>query len=88
MANMTVPRITLGSVVRVLVLCFAVGLVLHFLDVDPRNLFHDLVELARRLFQLSVDFFGWAIAYVLLGAVVVVPIWAIVLLLRFLRGRP
>lgn len=55
---MTAQRITLGSVVKVLIVCFLVGLVLAFLDVDPRNIFHDLVGLVRRLFELSVDFFG------------------------------
>lgn len=84
---MTAQRITLGSVVKVLIVCFLVGLVLAFLDVDPRNIFHDLVGLVRRLFELSVDFFGWAVSYVLLGAVVVLPIWAVILLFRFLRGR-
>jgi hypothetical protein len=84
---MTATRVTLGSVVKVLIVCFLVGLVLAFLDVDPRNIFHDLVGLVRRLFELSVDFFGWAVSYVLLGAVVVLPIWAVILLFRFLRGR-
>lgn len=85
---MTAPRVTLGTVFRVLLVCFLVGLVLSFLDVDLRNLFHDIVGLVRRLVELSADFFGWAISYVLLGAAVVLPIWAVILLVRFLRARP
>ncbi len=85
---MTAPSVTPGTIFRVVLVCFLVGLVLSFLDVDLRNLFDDLVGLARKLFELSVDFFGWAISYVLLGAAVVLPIWAVILLFRFLRSRP
>ena len=85
---MTAPRVTLGTIVRIVLVCFLVGLLLSFLDVDLRNLFDDLVGLVRRIFELSVDFFGWAISYVLLGAAVVLPIWAVILLFRFLRARP
>jgi hypothetical protein len=87
MSMPTMPRITPGTIVRVLLLCFVVGLILAFLDVDPRNLFHDLIRLGRELFDMSIDFVNWAGKYVWMGAVVVVPVWAVVLLYRYLRGR-
>ena len=81
------PRITFATVLKLLIASFLVGLVLALFDVTPR----EVLAWARVLLrELASDFWGWvnwALSYVLIGAVVVVPIWAISYLLKALRRR-
>jgi len=84
---MAMPRITGNTVVRLLVLSLIVGLVITWLNIDPKNLLYSLRDGAIRLFEMGVDVFGWAFTYILIGAVVVIPIWLVLYLLRYLRGR-
>ncbi len=84
---MTLPRITLGTVVRVLIVCFLVGLALAFFGINPANILSNFGNIVVSVFDWSVEFFGWAGSYVILGAILVVPIWAIVFLLRMVRTR-
>ncbi len=81
------PRITFGTIVKILIASLIVGLLLTWLNVDPTTLLNDLVGLARDLFEWSVSVLGDAMTYVVVGAVVVVPLWGITYLWRMLRGR-
>ena len=73
------------TVLKLLVLSLVVGLVLHWLDLTPLDLLRDLGEHARRFFDWLRGFAGWAVDYVLVGAMVVVPIWLIMLLVNRFR---
>jgi hypothetical protein len=42
--------------------------------------------LALRLYYTGFDTLSWAVRYFLLGAVIVVPVWFIIRLLRFGRS--
>ncbi len=81
------PRITFATIVKLLIASFLVGLGLALFDVTPR----EVVAWGRDLLrEIAADFWGWAswaLSYVLLGAVVVVPVWAVFYLLRALRRR-
>lgn len=81
------PRITGGTVVKLLVLSLVVGLILAALNIDPQNFLVSMRDGAVKLFDMGVDLFGWAITYVLIGAVVVIPIWLIMYLWRYMRSR-
>lgn len=81
------PRITVGTVVKLLILSLVVGLVLAVLNIDPKNILQSLQAGIENLIEMGADFFGWAFKYILIGAVVVVPIWLAIYLWRFLRGR-
>ena len=81
------PRITFGTIVKILIASLIVGLLLTWLNVDPTTLLNDLVGLARDLFEWSVSVLGDAMTYMVVGAVVVVPLWGITYLWRMLRGR-
>ncbi|NKB56341.1 MAG: hypothetical protein GKS00_08400 [Alphaproteobacteria bacterium] len=81
------PRITPGTVVKLLIMSLLVGLVLAFLNIDPQNILQSARDGVEALMKMGVDFFGWAFKYVLIGAVVVVPIWLALFLWRYLRGK-
>ena len=81
------PRITTGTIIKLVIACLAVGMVLAALDVDPRNILSSGKDAIEWLIQRGGEFFGWAVTYILLGAVVVIPIWLIMYLLKAARGR-
>lgn len=80
-------RDILGVVAKLAVASLIVGLVLSWLDVDPRTLMQDLPDLVRDALRFGVSIVDWALPYILLGAVIVVPIWAVLTLLRIMRRR-
>lgn len=79
------PRITVGTVVKLIILSLIVGLLLNWFNVSPQDLLRDIFGNIDAIAQWSVEMFGSAASYILLGAVIVVPIWAILFVLRWLK---
>ncbi len=77
------PRRTLSVVVKLFLASLAVGLAMTYFDLSPGDLLEGARTTAVKAFNWGESFVGWAWAYVLVGAVVVVPIW----LLRLWLGR-
>ncbi|HJZ32635.1 MAG TPA: DUF6460 domain-containing protein [Hyphomicrobiaceae bacterium] len=75
-----------GTLVRLVLLSVVVGIIFSALGITPYNLIDRLEQLLRRLFNLGFDSIRSAFDYFLLGAVVVIPIWFIMRLLKL--GRP
>ena len=70
-------------VIGFLLLCLIVGILLAALNVTPRSILTDTIGTIRRIVELGIDAVSWAIPYILLGGVIVVPI----AILSFLFGR-
>jgi hypothetical protein len=75
------PRVG-PTVVKLLITCFLVGMLLRLLGFTPRNLIEHFGETIRQLYDMGVSLLHsavstveWAVPYILLGALVVVPIW-------------
>jgi hypothetical protein len=75
------------TVVRLLLASLVVGLVMHWLGVTPRSLIANFGATVEDMFRTAVSFAGWAMDYVLLGAVIVVPIWLAGFLLKRVKGK-
>lgn len=82
------PRITVGTVVKLVIFSLLAGLLLTWLNIGPQDVFQYGVENVQRIFDWAVDSFGKALTYILLGAVVVIPVWLVFYLLRAVRGKP
>lgn len=54
------------------------------LGLDPRNILYSIEALIRSILNLGFDAFDWLWRYLLLGAVIVVPIW---LIMRLVQAR-
>ena len=67
----------LGVAVRLALISIAVGIVLKALGIDLRNFYDRLNVLLRNLYDLGFGAFEWVFEYMILGALVVVPIWLI-----------
>jgi hypothetical protein len=57
------------------------------LGLDPFDIFRSIERLARSIWNLGFDAFVWLWRYLLLGAVIVVPIWLILRLINAPRGK-
>ncbi len=75
---------TMATVVQLVIWSVVVGVVLSALGITPFNLFERLGLIARRISDLGFDAVHWGVQYLVLGAVIVVPVW---LIMRVLRGR-
>jgi hypothetical protein len=88
---MDLERILGGSplavIVRLVVLSIVVGIVLSALGLTPAELFRRIDLLLQRLYDMGFRWVEWLFGYFLIGAVIVVPIWAIARLLGAARKK-
>lgn len=76
----------MGKVFSFLVSCFVLGLVLHWLGATPSTLGVWIADTAQSGVQLGKDFIAWGGGYILMGAMILVPIALIRWLMRRRRG--
>jgi Family of unknown function (DUF6460) len=82
-----VPQGILRTIFKLLIASLLVGLVMRWFGVTPRSLIANFGQTVERLFNAVAHFAGWAIDYVLVGAVIVVPIWLAGFLLNRVKGK-
>jgi hypothetical protein len=73
-----------STIVQLVIWSVVVGVVLSALGITPFNLVERLGLIVRRISDLGFGAFHWAAQYLLLGAVIVVPVW---LVMRLFGGR-
>jgi len=78
------PLAVLG---KLILLSILIGVVLSALGLDPWNIVESVERLIRHIWNMGFDAVRWLWRYFLLGAVLVIPIWLILRLLRAPRGR-
>ena len=77
----------LRVLVRLAVLSFFVGLVLSALNVRPLQIYRWIEEVVERIWSMGFAFLGEAVDYLLMGALVVLPVFLLMRLLKFGGGR-
>ncbi len=77
----------LGVIIRLILLSVVVGIVLSTLGITPANLFQRLDILARRIYDLGFGSVEWLFSHLLLGAMLVVPIWLLARVFGLIGGR-
>ena len=91
MASNAIHRFFGGSplsvIFRLVLLSILVGVILKVMGLDPFNILRSIEELVRYVWNMGFDAVVWLWRYFLLGAVVVIPIWLIVRLVRAPKGR-
>lgn len=75
------------TLLRLFFYSLIVGLVLSALNISPESLLGRIGGTVERIFGVAVDAVEWAVPFVLIGAVVVVPIWLVIAALRLVRRR-
>ena len=76
-----------GVILRVFLLCLVVGMALTFAGITPEDLLLSLGSTVQRIFNALVSMVRWTVPYVLVGAVVVVPVWVVMMIWRFARHK-
>lgn len=74
-------------IIKLAVISLILGLVLSFFNVHPRRLMAWMGESTKDVIGVVLSMFEWAFSYILVGAVVVIPIWLIVVLYRTVKNR-
>ncbi len=62
---------------KLIIASLCVGLVLSFFDIDPVELIENVPETLGRIIDVILDVINWAGKYILLGAIIVIPLWFI-----------
>jgi hypothetical protein len=78
----------LGVIIRLLLLSIAVGIVLSVLGITPQNFLERLNTIITNIYNLGFDAFESILGYLLLGAMVVIPIWLVMRLASVRKSRP
>lgn len=76
-----------STIVRLAILCFLVGFILVFFDIKPEHIFENFGDTVVNIWRGVIDAAEWAAPYVVTGAIIVLPIWAVVTVLDFLKRR-
>ncbi|WP_439544198.1 DUF6460 domain-containing protein [Hyphomicrobium sp.] len=66
-----------GVLLRLALISIVVGIVMKALGIDLSNFFQRINELLHNIYDLGFGAVEWVLEYMLLGALVVVPIWLI-----------
>ncbi|MEM9632737.1 MAG: DUF6460 domain-containing protein [Pseudomonadota bacterium] len=72
---------------RLVFLSFVVGIVLSALNLDPLDLVHMTINFVERLWDMGFHAIGRLGNYLVIGAIVVVPIWLVSRLLAMGKSR-
>jgi Family of unknown function (DUF6460) len=74
-------------ILRLVLLCILVGVVLRVLGLDPFNIWRSVQDLIQYVWNMGFEALDGLWRYFLLGAVIVIPIWLLVRLMRAPKGR-
>ena len=80
-------RIKGSTIIKLIIASLVVGLVLAWLNVSPQELLRGIIGEAEQMVDNAIGVFGWAFSYILLGAVIVVPIWLLIYLMDSFKKR-
>lgn len=84
---MKLPEITTGKIIGLIGVCFIVGFVLTTFGIRPDDFWSGIVTLVQWLFDLIRAIFRDGFTYLLVGAAVVLPIYAMMYLWKAWRKR-
>jgi len=91
MPNNAVNRFFGGSplavLARLILVSILVGVILSVLGLDPFDIVRSIKRLLISIWDMGFDALVWVWRYLLLGAVIVVPIWLILRLINAPRGK-
>jgi len=76
----------LSIVIKIALASLLVGVALSAVDITATQVLQDLGLTPERIMNVAQRGFNWAIPHVILGALITVPIWLVMFLLRPPRG--
>jgi hypothetical protein len=77
----------LSVIFRLVLLSVLIGVILRVMGLDPFNIIRSIQDLIQYIWDMGFDALRWLWRYFLLGAVLVIPIWLVMRLLRAAKGQ-
>ena len=77
----------LSTIVKLAVISLLVGFALVFFGIEPTDLVKSLGSTVVSIYQLVLEFLRSSMKFVLIGAVVVVPIWLVFYLIGLAKKK-
>jgi hypothetical protein len=77
----------LSVIFRLILLSILVGVILKVIGLDPLHILRSIEDLIRAIWNMGFDAIVWLWRYFVLGALIVVPVWLVLRLVRAPRGR-
>ena len=74
-------------VLRLALISIVVGIIMSALGISPQNLVYRLRTFIQAIYDLGFGSIEWLLQYLMLGALVVVPVWLISRLFSAARHR-
>lgn len=75
------------TIIKLAIVCFIVGVLLAFFDIDPVRLMRNFPDAIYSIFDVLLGWTRNAVPYIMLGAIVVIPIWLVLFLLKLARRK-
>lgn len=76
-----------STILKLIFFSLVVGMLMSFFGISPLQLIENFGETIRDVFHFVTRVIEWGAKYVLLGAVIVVPVWLIKLLFDAIGRR-
>jgi len=80
----TPPRI---PVVKLIIWCLVIGLILSFFNTTPEDVYAWAGETGRSIFEWLLNFGQKVGPYVVMGAILVLPIWGLSYLWNWMKSK-
>ncbi len=77
----------LATLFKLAVISFVIGWLLVQFDIRPEDIFDNFGATLRRIYEMAKGAIEWSAGYIIIGAVIVVPLWLISVLLGLLKSR-
>ncbi|MBO6838038.1 MAG: DUF6460 domain-containing protein [Alphaproteobacteria bacterium] len=77
----------MATLLKLAVISFVVGWLLVQFDITPETIFDNFGETVRKIYDFARGAIEWSAGYIVIGAVIVIPIWLISVVLGMLKGR-
>jgi hypothetical protein len=76
----------LKVLLRLVVLSFIVGLILSAVNLDPWDIYSWIERMIRRIWAMGFDFVEEGLGYLIVGAIIVIPVFLLMRLFRMGGG--
>jgi hypothetical protein len=77
----------LSTIVKLAIISLLVGFALVFFGIEPTDLVKGLGSTVVKIYEIVLGFLRDAMKYVLIGAVVVVPVWLVFYLIGLAKKK-
>lgn len=81
------PATVAKTIVKLVALSLLVGWAITFFEITPEDIFRDFGKTLRAIYDAAKGAIEWSAGYIVIGAVVVIPIWLILTVINAFSGK-